>query len=117
MNALQRVAPNPSGKPGSGAILALTAGISLFGLAITIATHSSPAGDSAAAIFPPWWSGAKAFEAAATSGQITRLGAFPFVVVVRSDDPGLASRLRDAGAVLVLDPVQLALCDTPRPRI
>jgi hypothetical protein len=113
---MQNVALSTRDKPRIGAVIALTIGVILFGLVITVATHSSPAGVSAAAIFPPWWSGAKAFEAAATSGQITRLGAFPFVVVVRSDDPGLVSRLKSAGAIFVLDPVQLALCETPRPR-
>lgn len=87
------------------ALVSLTAIVAVFA--------GSPPGDSqsAAAVFPPWWSAAKAFEAAGSAGEVARTGAFSSVLIVHSKDPALADRLRKAGALLVLDPVRLALCE------
>ena len=55
-----------------------------------------------AALFPPWWTSARAFAAAGAAGEIVGVGAVPWVVIVKSDGPGLPARLRQAGAALIL---------------
>jgi hypothetical protein len=62
-----------------------------------------------AALFPPWWSAPKVFAHAAGAGQIVQVGA-PFVVILRSDQPGLSARLRRAGAILLLNPLGVGPC-------
>jgi hypothetical protein len=84
--------------------------ISLAGLVAALAIPARGDAQSAAAVFPPWWSPAQAFAAAGSVGEVTRTGALSSIVIVRSEEPALADRLRKAGAVFVLDPVQLALC-------
>lgn len=59
--------------------------------------------DRIAAVFPPWQSPAANFAAAAQAGQVDAAGGFANVLIVRSGRPGLAARLRLAGAWLLLD--------------
>jgi hypothetical protein len=66
---------------------------------------------SAAAVFPLWWTPAQAFAAASSAGEVARTGALSSIVIVHSTKPALAERLRKAGALFVLDPIQLALCE------
>lgn len=68
-----------------------------------------------AAVFPPWWSASDAVAAAGAVGRIVRLGSVRFVVVVTSEGAvgqfgDIATRLRAAGAVLVVDPLVLGGC-------
>ena len=63
-----------------------------------------------AAIFPPWWSGERAFAAASSVGAVIREGAVPVVLVVRTPAGDGAARLRSAGAWLVLDPKAVEGC-------
>jgi hypothetical protein len=91
--------------------LAASAFISLAGLLAAIAAPGKSEPQAAAAVFPPWWSPAQAFAAAGSTGEVARTGALSSIVIVHSTTPALAERLRKAGALFVLDPVQLALCE------
>jgi len=84
--------------------------IAIVGLAGNLIA-SAPADDGAAvAVFPPWWSAARAFAAAGGTAEILDGGAFPFVLIVKSQRPGLHARLRDAGALLILNPLGAGPC-------
>jgi hypothetical protein len=64
-----------------------------------------------AAVFPPWWTAARGFQAAALSGApIVRTGAFVNILVLSPGEPDLPARLRAAGAWLVLDAKALGGC-------
>ena len=63
-----------------------------------------------AAVFPPWWSAARALDAAHRHGDATIVGGAPYVVIVWSHDAHLAARLRRDGALLLLDPGLTAAC-------
>jgi hypothetical protein len=103
--------PEVEPKYGFNAALIVSAFIGLAGLFAALAAPTAHDPSSAAAIFPPWWSAAEAFAAAGSAGEVTRIGAFASVLIVHSKAPALADRLRKAGALLILDPVQLALCE------
>ena len=67
--------------------------------------------DPVAAIFPPWWTPARGFEAASLSGApIVRTGAFANIVVLAPGQPNLPARLHAAGAWLVVDANSLGGC-------
>lgn len=71
-----------------------------------------PADDNlVAAIFPPWWSEARSIAAVASAdGAILGWGRFRTIVITRSDQPGFAERLHDAGALLLVEPSELTGC-------
>jgi hypothetical protein len=71
---------------------------------------SAPAEGPVAALFPPWWSSADVVTAAGSAGRIVRLGTVHFIVIVAPDGSDTAERLRAAGAVLVLDPINADGC-------
>lgn len=96
-----------------GAAILVSALISVASMAVVVAAPRAADLHAAAAIFPPWWSPAEAFEAAGTAGEVVRTGAVSSILIVHSQAPDLAGRLRRAGALLVLDPVRLALCEPP----
>ena len=102
--------PKPGSERRYGAAVAVSALISFAGMAVVFAAPSAGAVQSAAAIFPPWWSPAEAFAAAGSAGEVARTGALSSILIVHSQAPDLAGRLRRAGALLVLDPVRLAQC-------
>jgi hypothetical protein len=87
--------------------------ISLGGIVAVCSTPLAADRRSVAAVFPPWWSAARAFEAAGSAGEIARTGAYSSILIVHSTQPALAARLRKAGAFLVLDPMRLARCMQP----
>lgn len=91
------------------AAVVLCSALCLLSLAVSAGAASPVHGDRIAAVFPPWWSAPKIFAHAASAGDIIQTGA-PFVVVLRSDRPGLAARLRRAGAVLLLNPLGVGPC-------
>jgi hypothetical protein len=64
----------------------------------------------AAGVFPPWWSQSQILAAASQAGQILRMGAVPFVVVVQDDEGAVAARLKEAGSLFSLDPNGAAGC-------
>lgn len=64
-----------------------------------------------AAVFPPWWTPARAFAAVSAAGApVLQLGAAPGVFVLDAGPPDLPARLRAAGAILVLDARALRGC-------
>ena len=70
-----------------------------------------------AAVFPPWWSSAQTASAAASAGQIAGAGGAPFILILRGEPDALATRLRAAGAWLLLDPDAAGQCNpSPEPR-
>ncbi len=77
----------------------------------------SPTADTIAAMFPPWWSAARAFEAAASTGAIVDVGRVPFLIVVRGDRSTLAARLKAAGALATLNADEFGGCRTNNPGV
>ncbi|GAC1341082.1 MAG: hypothetical protein NVSMB20_17220 [Bradyrhizobium sp.] len=70
-----------------------------------------PGAEVVAAAFPPWWSPQQIFEAAASAdAAIVRTTALPGILVVRPNDREGLSRLRQAGAWLMIDPQAIAAC-------
>jgi hypothetical protein len=65
-----------------------------------------------AGVFPPWWSSRDVIAAAGAAGSIVRLGAVPFIVVVRSDGSDVTDSLRASGSLFNLDPLGIAGCIT-----
>ncbi|MCQ0990640.1 hypothetical protein [Jiella marina] len=59
--------------------------------------------DSIAAVFPPWWSQRRVIETVADTANLLDVGAWPSVVVVRFSDQDLVTRLRERGALLIID--------------
>jgi len=70
-----------------------------------------------AAIFPPWWSPAQIFGAAGSSGQIAGSGLWHSILVVHSDEPMLASRLRAHGALMTLPSFRYAACQNSEQKL
>ncbi len=84
------------------------AGLAAFGL--VAALPPPPPSGAILAVFPPWWNAARAFQAAAGAGPVLRLGPARFVALVHPDGKRARTRLRRAGAWLLLDPRGLAGC-------
>lgn len=83
-------------------------------LVMAMSAAAAPAGATrVAAVFPPWWSAARAASAAASAGDIAGAGALSSIMIVSSDAPGLDVRLRAAGAIILLSPGLAGLCDVP----
>ena len=62
-------------------------------------------------IFAPWTDeGTSLHRAAAAGGRIVRLGGPSFVLVVEPEGPDFIRRIKDAGALLLVDPRILAAC-------
>lgn len=85
---------------------------SIVATLLVVLCSSLPHSDKVAAVFPPWWSAARAFDAAAGAGRIVALGRLSSVLIVHGDPAQLAHRLREAGALLVLDSSLSAGCRT-----
>ena len=85
--------------------------IPVAGIAVSVGA-AKPNDDSAiVAVFPPWWSASRALTAASDVGAVVDSGAFPFVLIVQSQRPGLGDRLRAAGALLLLNPLGVGGCE------
>jgi hypothetical protein len=78
--------------------------------AVAIAAAPPSGAHDIAAVFPPWWSHGRAMTAAGIAGEVEASGAVKGVLIVHSDQPGLAARLRDAGALILLDAQGLGGC-------
>ncbi|MBS0363666.1 MAG: hypothetical protein JSR98_20010 [Proteobacteria bacterium] len=101
--------------PKAGGVLAIGAAIAVS-LLMALAMSTLPtASDRYLAVFPPWWPPGRTLDAAARAGDLAAVGAAPFLVVLQSGRPGLAARLHDAGAWLLLDPSLAGICATPQP--
>jgi hypothetical protein len=81
---------------------------------VFLASRPGPTGSQVAVIFPPGTSADQAILAvAAADGEIVREGAWPGLIVARSDDPAFPARLHAQGALAVLNPVILGSCAAP----
>jgi hypothetical protein len=83
---------------------------SWFAIAV-LSLQVRPGAEVVAVAFPPWWSTQQVFQAAASAkAAIVRSTALPALLVVRPDDLDGLTRLRQAGAWLVMDPQAVAAC-------
>ena len=85
---------------------------SLAATLLVVQSSALPRSDEVTAVFPPWWSATRAFEAAAGAGRIVALGHGASVLTVHGDPGRIAHDLRDAGALLVFDSSPSAGCHT-----
>jgi len=88
---------------------ALVIGMAALGMA-AVAEAGPRDAAQAAGVFPPWWSQAGVLAAAGEAGQVTAMGALPFIVVIRSSEGAAGPRLRAAGALLTLKPGLAGSC-------
>lgn len=88
------------------------AGIAMLAIAVFGLLAPATGSDArVAAIFPPWWTAHDVMASLAGSDTvILREGIAPSVLLVSSPTPGLARRLREAGALLTVDPKAAAGC-------
>lgn len=87
-------------------------GVSLFAAVAVEAQPRTPG--RLAAVFPPWWSPAQVIGAAGTAGDVSGVGALPFIVILRGSPADLPQRARSAGAFLLLDPALAGACARPQ---
>jgi len=77
----------------------------------TLSLQVRPGTEIVAVAFPPWWSTARAFQAAASAdAAIVRMTAVPSLLVVRPDQHDGLARLCKAGVWLAMDPGAIAAC-------
>lgn len=88
---------------------AVALGAAILSISV-VAEAGSQDSIQAAGVFPPWWSQSGVLAAATRAGDITAIGAVPFIVVVRSSKGPAAPRLRAAGALLSLNSGLAGLC-------
>jgi hypothetical protein len=99
-----------SARHGAGPYLAACAAI-LGGLALVVVAGLGPHGDGrVVAVFPPWWSQARALRAAASVGLVGAVGGVRNVILIKGDSAGLERRANAAGALLLLDPIASIGC-------
>jgi hypothetical protein len=94
----------------------LNASALLLTSVVVVATFSfqvRPGTEIVAVAFPPWWTVQHSFSAAASAGaDIVRTTAIPSLLVVKPESRDGLFRLREAGALLTLDPQAIAACVT-----
>jgi len=91
-------------------------GIALLSLVPIVSASATPRDPSrAAAIFPPWWSQSRVLSAGYAAGDVTAKGGAAFVLVVRGAPETLNANLRRAGALMILEPGSLGLCEAKEP--
>jgi hypothetical protein len=90
--------------------------ISAFALLSTVAIARiglEPSDPTAAVgvIFAPWTDGKAAFtRAVGAGGRFVRYGGPSFIVVIEPEGADYARRVKDAGALLLVDPRVIAAC-------
>ncbi|MEF2554577.1 hypothetical protein VQ042_25360 [Aurantimonas sp. A2-1-M11] len=89
--------------------------VALAGMVAAMPEPSFARSQSVAAFFPPWWSQARVIRAAASAGSLLDVGQWSSVAVFAFSDAGLIHRLRDAGAILLVDAATIG-CATPPTR-
>lgn len=106
--------PSTRTPPYSAAMLAPPATLCAFGLlAALVPLCAPPPSGPVAALFPPWWSTARAVIAGAEAGPVIRIGGLGAVVVIAAGDDAARHRLRASGAWLLLDPQRIGGCLLP----
>ena len=102
-------ASQPARHPAASWLLPSALALVSLAAAAGIELQPAPRGP-VAAVFPPWWGGARAMLAAASAGPVVRLGALPFIVVALPVAGDGFARLRGQGAWLLLNPQALGGC-------
>lgn len=93
-----------------GMAVAAFALISTYAVA-RVGLEPSDSSRAVGVIFAPWTDeGTALSRAAAAGGRIVRLGGPSFVVVVEPERSDYIRRIKDAGALLIVDPRVLAAC-------
>jgi hypothetical protein len=101
-------------KPDSGGGWALPIGALAFSTAAVLTLAAAPGrADAMAAVYPPWWTPARAAASATAEGDLQAIGGIATILVVRSDRPDLAHRLRASGALFLIDSRLASVCATP----
>ncbi|MDP2214503.1 hypothetical protein [Phenylobacterium sp.] len=95
------------------------AGLCIVSLIAALMLGAAPRqANAAAAVFPPWWAAPRALAAADRAGEVTGVGAQPFIIILTERapaggaSPSLTSALRAQGAWLVVDPGLAGPCAT-----
>lgn len=92
---------------GKAAALLLVGWLTL----IILALQPRPDAEIVAAIFPPWWTAAQAFTAAAAAGaDVIRPGAVSTILILHLTVRDGTARLQRAGAWFTADPIALGGC-------
>jgi hypothetical protein len=87
--------------------------IALAGIVAALPEPSFAGSRSVAAFFPPWWSQARVIRSAASAGSLLDVGGWSSVAVFAFSDADLARRLRDAGAILLVDAATIGCAPPP----
>jgi hypothetical protein len=91
----------------------LSQSVVVVGLAtcgLLVALMGGPTSGPVVAVFPPWWDGLRAVDAAAEAGAVLRFGVLDFIVVVAPEEPHSRDRLWRAGAWILFNPRGLSGC-------
>jgi len=101
----------PAWANATGLLIASFIGVAALSLQVR------PGAEIVAVAFPPWWSVAQVFAAAASAdAAIVRTTAIASVLVVRPDRSHGLTRLRQSGVWLAIDPQAIAACFTDKPK-
>ncbi|MPZ37708.1 MAG: hypothetical protein GEU95_06540 [Rhizobiales bacterium] len=93
-----------------GTLIAVFALLSVFAIARIGLEPRNPSG-AVGVVFAPWVDARAAFiRAVEAGGRFVRYGGPSFIVVVQPDGPDYARKVKDAGALLLVDPQVLAAC-------
>jgi hypothetical protein len=116
------VIPNFSTEPDAKSRYRLATGVlslvaTIVVTLLLVIETSSENSDSLAAIFPPWWGSARAFEAAASVGDIAGVGKFQTILIVHGNSKRLAAGLHAAGAVVVVGAPLFVACIQPNGKL
>jgi hypothetical protein len=100
-----------------GMAIAAFALISTYAVA-RVGLEPSASSRAVGVIFAPWTDESTTLtRAAAAGGRIVRMGGPSFVVVVEPDRADYIRRVKDAGALLIVDPRVLAACFSLKPTV
>jgi hypothetical protein len=99
-------------RTGHPLIFPLAFGI-LSVVAICGAAARPPARGAVAMLFPPWWTQARSYAAAAAVGPVVRLGGLPFVMIVSPMDDRHRAEMHVAGAWWLMNPIVFTGCLQP----
>jgi len=89
--------------------LLLVSWIAVASLALRLPATS----ETAAVVFPPWWTAAQAIAAIASAdAAVVRTGIVPTILIVQLTKPGGLKRLRATGAWFILNPQAVGGCFT-----
>lgn len=106
------VADKPVKRPSSIWMMTALVLASVLILGVAIAPDSRR--DRYVAVYPFWWSQARATAAAASAGELLGVGGWTNTLMVAGDEAALADRLRRSGALLLIDSRLGVFCTSSR---